>query len=132
MSGEITAIESQTERKKVLIIDYEVGFCMLMKSYLLRKNFNVSTSYSPRDAMAKVEIEKPEVIIANRNFYPNFEKHLNEKIESIPGYSPSIFFESSNVADREGAVIYTLNKDYCERPKSFLERLTEYIKDIFS
>jgi hypothetical protein len=136
MYGEIAAIESQTEIKNALVVDKEVEFCALMKFYLVRKNFNVSTSYNLRDALVKIEMEKPEVIIADKTFHPDLQDSLTEKINSITGYSPKIFFVGTYLQEREGPFIYTLKRDYYKKnyhksPSDFWEEIIQYLKDLF-
>jgi len=136
MYSEITAIESQTETKNALIIDREVDFCKLMKFYLTRKNFNVSTSYNLVDALIKIEIEKPEVIITDRTFHPDLQHCLTEKVNSITGYSPKILFASTYLQEREGACIYTLKrdfykKDYYQSLLDLWEKIIKHLNDLF-
>jgi DNA-binding NtrC family response regulator len=124
-------IESQTGTKRVLIIDNEVDFCQLMKFYLSKKNCKVYTSYTLKDALQIVEEEKPELIIADKKVHHNFERYLNDKIDSIQHYYPEIKYMSATGKQPEGAVQYTLKKDYYKRPEGFWEKITEYIKDLF-
>jgi CheY-like chemotaxis protein len=136
MFGEIAAIESQTEIENALVIDKEVEFCALMKFYLARKNFNVSTSYNLTDALVKIEMEKPEVIIADKTLHPDLQYSLTEKINSITGYSPKIFFVGTYLQEREGPFIYTLKRDYYKKnyhksPSDFWEEIIQYLKDLF-
>jgi DNA-binding NtrC family response regulator len=134
-------IESLTGVKTILIIDKEVDFCKLMEFYLSRKNFEVYTAYTLRDAFVVIEEQRPELIIADKHGRHNFETDLNEKVDSITGYYPVINFISSRGWEREGAIQYTLKKDYSKkdyykkdyykRNHSLWEKIVEYFKNLF-
>lgn len=136
MFGEIAGIENQPEMKNALVIDKEVDFCALMKFYLTKKNFHVSTSYSLADALVKIELEKPEVIIVDRTLHCQLECCLKEKINSITDYTPKVYFISSELQESEGPFIYTLKRDYYKTNNfqtllDFWEKIIQYIKDLF-
>lgn len=54
-------------RKKVLIIDDEADFCMLLKTYFLRKEYEVYLSYSLSKGMQLLEQVKPDVLLLDNN-----------------------------------------------------------------
>ena len=43
-----------TTRKKVLIIDDEVDLCLLMKTYFLRKNYEVYIAHTLNDGITRL------------------------------------------------------------------------------
>lgn len=49
--------------EKILVVDDEVKACELLKRFLEIKGYDVATSYSGKDALEKVEKEKPDVIL---------------------------------------------------------------------
>ena len=53
--------------KKVLIIDDEVDFCLLMKFYLAKKNCEVSISHNLHDGLELVEKKHPDIVILDNN-----------------------------------------------------------------
>lgn len=53
--------------KKVLIIDDEVDFCVLVKSYLIKKNCEVHISHTLTDGMGKFQTNSPDVVILDNN-----------------------------------------------------------------
>ncbi len=55
------------DKKKVLIIDDEVDFCLLMQFYLSKKNCDVSISHTLRDGIGLVEDNHPDVVILDNN-----------------------------------------------------------------
>lgn len=52
---------------KILIIDDEVDYCMIMKSYLQSKNYEVSTAFTLKDGLAKLETIDPDILILDNN-----------------------------------------------------------------
>lgn len=56
-----------TMKRKVLIIDDEIDFCLLIKYYLSKKNCDVSISHTLREGMSMVEKKHPDVIILDNN-----------------------------------------------------------------
>jgi DNA-binding NtrC family response regulator len=54
-------------RKKVLIIDDEVDLCLLMKSYFLRKNYEVYIAHTLNDGMTKLHEVTPDYLFIDYN-----------------------------------------------------------------
>lgn len=54
-------------RKKVLIIDDEVDFCLLMQFYLTNKNCDVRFSHTLKAGMLEVRNNIPDIIIIDNN-----------------------------------------------------------------
>jgi len=54
-------------KKKVLIIDDEVDFCLLMQFYLTKKNCEVQISHTLRDGMGFLEKNNPDIVILDNN-----------------------------------------------------------------
>lgn len=55
------------ERKKVLIIDDEVDFCLLMQFYLTKKNCDVSFSHTLSEGLGLIENKTPDIVILDNN-----------------------------------------------------------------
>ena len=55
------------EKKKVLIIDDEVDFCLLMQFYLSKKNCDVSISHNLHDGLGQVRNGNPDIVILDNN-----------------------------------------------------------------
>ncbi|HEX8357878.1 MAG TPA: response regulator [Segetibacter sp.] len=55
------------DRKKVLIIDDEVDFCLLMQFYLSKKNCDVSISHTLHDGLGLVHDKAPDIVILDNN-----------------------------------------------------------------
>ena len=54
-------------KKKVLIIDDEVDFCLLMQFYLTKKNCEVSISHTLEDGLGRAQNNTPDIIILDNN-----------------------------------------------------------------
>ena len=54
-------------RKKVLIIDDEVDLCLLMKTYFLRKNYEVYIAHTLNDGMARLNEIVPDYLFIDYN-----------------------------------------------------------------
>ncbi len=85
-------------RKKVLIIDDEVDLCLLMKTYLSRKNYEVYYFHTLKEGISQVPKILPDIIFLDNNLpdglgwdkasdllekYPSIQLHL------ISAYHPS-------------------------------------------
>jgi DNA-binding NtrC family response regulator len=57
----------KTMRKKVLIIDDEKDLCLLMKTYFLRKNYEVHIAYTLSDGMNRVDDVMPDYLFIDYN-----------------------------------------------------------------
>lgn len=86
---------------KILIIDDEIDYCVLMQSYFEDKNYEVFLAYTLEEGMVLINQQKPDVIFLDNNL-PDGEgwsktdeilKILpNVKINLISGYKiPSDF-----------------------------------------
>ena len=55
------------DKKKVLIIDDEVDFCLLMQFYLSKKNCEVSISHTLKDGLGSIRNKTPDIVILDNN-----------------------------------------------------------------
>ncbi len=55
------------ENKKVLIIDDERDFCILLKSYFIRKKYTVYLSNFLSDGMQLLTDIKPDIVLLDNN-----------------------------------------------------------------
>jgi two-component system OmpR family response regulator len=53
--------------KRVLIIDDEIDLCLLIKSYLSKKNYEVHTAHSLTDGFKKLESVSPDALLLDNN-----------------------------------------------------------------
>jgi two-component system OmpR family response regulator len=54
-------------KKKILIIDDEADFCMLLKSYFSNKHYEVYYSYSLDTGMRLLEEIRPDILFLDNN-----------------------------------------------------------------
>ena len=72
-------------KKKVLIIDDEVDFCLLMQFYLSKKNCEVSISHTLRDGLGLVHNNIPDIVILDNNLPDGLGWHAAKNIlDAIP------------------------------------------------
>jgi DNA-binding response OmpR family regulator len=55
------------ERKKVLIIDDETDLCLLLKSYFLKKEYNVFVSHRLDEGLLALDQEQPDILFLDNN-----------------------------------------------------------------
>lgn len=53
--------------KRVLIIDDETDFCLLMKNYFVKRNFEVHIYHTLEEGMKNLEIINPDIIFLDNN-----------------------------------------------------------------
>ncbi len=53
--------------KRVLIIDDETDFCLLMKNYFVRRNYEVHIFHTLAEGMKNLDIIKPDIIFLDNN-----------------------------------------------------------------
>jgi two-component system OmpR family response regulator len=53
--------------KRVLIIDDEADFCLLIKNYFLKKNYEVHISHTLKDGMDSLQSFKPDILFLDNN-----------------------------------------------------------------
>lgn len=54
-------------KKKILIIDDEPDYCMIMKSYFVRKGFEVHIAPTLREGMDQLKSLQPEILFLDNN-----------------------------------------------------------------
>ncbi len=54
-------------RKKVLIIDDEIDLCLLLKSYFIRKNYEVYLSHTLEDGVSFLKTLHPNILFLDNN-----------------------------------------------------------------
>lgn len=91
-----------SERKKVLIIDDEVDLCLLLKNYLVKKDYDVYIAHTLKDGISKLDSVAPDILFIDNNLpdglgwdkvnvfieqYPNLKCNL---ISAYPTSTPHI------------------------------------------
>lgn len=70
--------------KNVLVIDDEVDLCMLIKSYLLRKNCRVRIAHTMEDAFEAIRKEAPEVVVLDRTLCKDLKEAHRAILQAAP------------------------------------------------
>ncbi len=78
-------------KKKVLIIDDEVDLCLLLKTYLIRRNYDVYYSHTLSEGLSQFNQVMPDIVFLDNNLpdgtgwekaadlmtkYPDIQLHL--------------------------------------------------------
>ena len=71
------------DKKKVLIIDDEVDFCLLMQFYLSKKNCEVSISHTLHDGLGSARKNTPDIVILDNNLPDGLGWPAAENILSV-------------------------------------------------
>ena len=111
-------------KKKVLIIDDEVDFCVLMQFYLSKKNCEVSISHTLREGLGLVYDNVPDIVILDNNLPDGLGWPAAKNIlDAVPGVH--LFLISAN---KHGKAEYDHNKiDVMEKPIS-ISQIDKFLK----
>jgi DNA-binding NtrC family response regulator len=66
--------------KKVLIIDDEIDLCHLLKSYFLRKNYEVYLSHTLEQGLAFLKALQPDIVFLDNNLPDGIGWNIAPKI----------------------------------------------------
>ena len=79
----VIAISSM--KKKILIIDDEVDFCLIMKGYFNRKNYDVFVAYNLQSGLFLIDENKPDILFLDNNL-PDGQgwKYVDQIVEKNP------------------------------------------------
>ena len=112
-------------KKKVLIIDDEVDFCLLMQFYLSKKNCEVSISHTLREGLGLVYDNVPDIVILDNNLPDGLGWPAAKNIlDAVPGVH--LFLISANKHGNKAD--YNHNKiDVMEKPIS-ISQIDKFLK----
>jgi DNA-binding NtrC family response regulator len=88
---------TMSNRKKVLIIDDEVDLCLLLKSYLNRRNYEVYYSHTLKEGMTQFQQVLPDILFLDNNLPDGtgwekaallLEKYPELQVHLISAYQP--------------------------------------------
>lgn len=86
---------------KVLIIDDETDFCLLLKNYFMKKNYEVHISHTLKEGMFSLENIQPDIVFLDNNLPDGLgwekteyilENHAKARLNLISAYhyNPSL------------------------------------------
>lgn len=72
-------------KEKILIVDDETDFCMIMKSYFIKKGYDVSLAFTLQEGLTVVKEFRPDILFLDNNL-PDGQgwDAMNEIVEIIP------------------------------------------------
>ena len=71
--------------KKILIVDDEADFCMIMKNYFIKKGYTVSLASTLREGISKLEEQRPDILFLDNNLPDgNGWDSIGKIVEIIP------------------------------------------------
>jgi DNA-binding response OmpR family regulator len=72
-------------KPKVLIIDDELDYCLIMKSYFKKRHYDAFTAYTIRDGLHLIDDLKPDIIFLDNNL-PDGQgwPHVSSLVEKFP------------------------------------------------
>ena len=71
--------------KKILIVDDEADFCMIMKNYFIKKGYIVSLASTIHEGLFKLKEERPDILFLDNNLPDgNGWDSLEKIVEIIP------------------------------------------------
>jgi two-component system OmpR family response regulator len=72
-------------KKSILIIDDETDFCLLLKNFLMKKNFDVAVSHTLREGLNKLDELKPDILFLDNNLPDGLGwEHTQRILETYP------------------------------------------------
>jgi DNA-binding NtrC family response regulator len=71
-------------RKRIFIIDAEIDLCLLMKTYFLRKQYDVSISHTAYDALSRINEYQPNIVFLASTACQNPKEDIKKIKESAP------------------------------------------------
>ncbi|MFI5124261.1 MAG: response regulator [Chitinophagales bacterium] len=94
--------------KRVLIIDDETDFCLLIKNYFVKKNYEVFVSHTLKDGMDCLEKINPDILFLDNNLPDGlgWEKteyirmrypHIRINLISAFQYNPDVFKQNASI-----------------------------------
>jgi DNA-binding response OmpR family regulator len=88
---------------KILIIDDETDFCLIMKSYFRKRNYEVFLAFTLHNGLSTLEEVKPDILFLDNNL-PDGQgwDHVHEIVEKNPHirvYLVSAYHNRSNLTE---------------------------------
>lgn len=106
------------EKKKALIIDKEIDFCLLMGHYLSRKDIDTYYTDTIDEGLEIIEFKRPDIIIGDKNLM-GLENSLHFIIDATNDYDPNVFLIDSKSPSKKGSRM------------DLIDEIIKWIKDKF-
>ena len=72
-------------KQKILIVDDEMDFCMIMKGFFIKKGYDVFVAFTLQEGLAALKENRPDILFLDNNL-PDGQgwDALDEFVEIIP------------------------------------------------
>ena len=97
------------EKRIALIIDKEIEFCMLVGTYLSRKNIDAYYTETIAEGLEIIELKRPDIIIADKALQ-DIANSLHTIIDATSNYDPDVFLVDFSSFRKEGSIMDEINK----------------------
>ncbi|WP_276372347.1 response regulator [Chryseolinea sp. H1M3-3] len=110
------------KNRKVLIIDDEQDFGMLMKRFFSQKNYDVYVAHNISDGMKLLDEQKPDIIFLDNNLPDGYGWDKTDFILSTYPHTQLNLISALNVPKTSASTFRILEKQMLlkELPKMFL------------
>lgn len=72
-------------KQKILIIDDETDFCLIMKNYFMKKGYEVSLAYTLKEGLFLLNEVRPDILFLDNNLPDgNGWDAVTQVVETIP------------------------------------------------
>lgn len=70
---------------KVLLIDDEADYCLIMKGYFVKRNYEVHVAYNLREGLSLIDATRPDILFLDNNL-PDGQgwEHVESIVEKNP------------------------------------------------
>lgn len=91
-------------KSKVLIVDDEVDYCMIMKEYFQSINYEASLAFTLKEGLKMLEEFQPDILLLDNNLPDGkgweFLNSISEKFPAIKVFLISAYSSKSDVSAR--------------------------------
>ncbi len=70
-------------KQKILIVDDETDFCMIMKMYFIKKGYDVTLAFTLKEGLALLKEIKPDILFLDNNLPDGYGWDAVEDIVEI-------------------------------------------------
>ena len=94
---------------KILIIDDEIDYCTIMKSYFQEKNYEVFLAYTLREGLQMLERISPDILFLDNNLPDgkgwSYVESIVEKFPHLKLYLASAYYRQSDFSSPSSNVV---------------------------
>ena len=96
-------------KRKILIVDDETDFCLIMKSYFQKKGYDVSLAFTLKEGLDIIKQTRPDILFLDNNLPDgNGWDAVSEIVEIIPqirAYLVSAHRNKSHFSGRDENIV---------------------------